>query len=63
MSTAVANNPQPLYLRRRIVNIVALLLVPLLPATGWLAVDTAPLHASAPAAQHATVAVKPAAPR
>ena len=26
MSTAVANNPQPLYLRRRIVNIVALLL-------------------------------------
>ena len=26
MSTAVANNPQPLYLRRRIVNVVALLL-------------------------------------
>ncbi|MBE3028168.1 sodium-translocating pyrophosphatase [Janthinobacterium sp. BJB1] len=34
----------------KIINIVALLLVPLLPATGWLAVAApAPVHASAPA--------------
>lgn len=34
----------------KIINIVALLLVPLLPATGWLAVATEPLQAHAPAA-------------
>jgi K(+)-stimulated pyrophosphate-energized sodium pump len=33
----------------KIINIVALLLVPLLPATGWLAVATpAPVHATVP---------------
>ncbi|SFU67066.1 sodium-translocating pyrophosphatase [Pseudoduganella namucuonensis] len=38
----------------KIINIVALLLVPLLPATGWLAVTThAPVHAAAPAPAHA----------
>jgi K(+)-stimulated pyrophosphate-energized sodium pump len=34
----------------KIINIVALLLVPLLPASGWLAVTVAaPVHAAAPA--------------
>jgi K(+)-stimulated pyrophosphate-energized sodium pump len=33
----------------KIINIVALLLVPLLPVTGWIAVTQAPLHAAAPA--------------
>jgi K(+)-stimulated pyrophosphate-energized sodium pump len=33
----------------KIINIVALLLVPLLPATGWLAVKApAPIHAPVP---------------
>ncbi|MGB9991107.1 sodium-translocating pyrophosphatase [Pseudoduganella rhizocola] len=43
----------------KIINIVALLLVPLLPASGWVAVTVAP---PAPAAQHAPMADQPPAP-
>jgi K(+)-stimulated pyrophosphate-energized sodium pump len=45
----------------KIINIVALLLVPLLPTTGWLAVSSEPLLAHGPVrAQVATVPVAPA---
>jgi K(+)-stimulated pyrophosphate-energized sodium pump len=44
----------------KIINIVALLLVPLLPTTGWLAVSSEPLLAHGPA--RARVATVPAAP-
>jgi len=44
----------------KIINIVALLLVPLLPTTGWLAVTAEPLLAHGPA--RAQVATVPAAP-
>jgi K(+)-stimulated pyrophosphate-energized sodium pump len=49
----------------KIINIVALLLVPLLPATGWLAVTVpTPVHAAAPVdmAPSAPVVLAPAAP-
>jgi K(+)-stimulated pyrophosphate-energized sodium pump len=48
----------------KIINIVALLLVPLLPTTGWLAVTAEPLLAHGPAkAQVATVPAAPPAAR
>ncbi len=43
----------------KIINIVALLLVPLLPASGWVAVTVAP---PAQAAQHAPMADQPPTP-
>ncbi len=50
----------------KIINIVALLLVPLLPVTGWLAVETpparqAPLHAPPGVAPVAALAAAPTA--
>jgi K(+)-stimulated pyrophosphate-energized sodium pump len=44
----------------KIINIVALLIVPLLPAAGWLSV-TVPVHASAPAHAPAPVPMPPQA--
>ncbi|MCG2585544.1 sodium-translocating pyrophosphatase [Massilia sp. TS11] len=51
----------------KIINIVALLLVPLLPATGWLSISAAPkplaaVHAPAPAVTPAAAPVVEAAP-
>ncbi|QBE62552.1 sodium-translocating pyrophosphatase [Pseudoduganella lutea] len=46
----------------KIINIVALLLVPLLPATGWLAVTQEPVHARAKVQTHVATGVPQALP-
>jgi K(+)-stimulated pyrophosphate-energized sodium pump len=45
----------------KIINIVALLLVPLLPVTGWLAVTAPTVHAASPAVLPGAVDVLPGA--
>jgi K(+)-stimulated pyrophosphate-energized sodium pump len=46
----------------KIINIVALLLVPLLPATGWLAVTPQPVQARAPVTGHVAAGAPQALP-